>query len=84
MKPTLTLLTALLLAPLAALHAGQPAKPFPARAPLTKPTDRPLSATIGIPEADGASRASPAVKSGSHARIPVDMALDAVKWTGGF
>ena len=39
---------------------------------------------IGIAEAAGAPPASPSMKSPNYARIPADMPLDAVKWTGGF
>ena len=39
---------------------------------------------LGIPEAHAAASASPTANSPTHARIPDDLPLDAVKWTGGF
>jgi hypothetical protein len=43
-----------------------------------------LGILIGMAEANGASPASPAMKSPSYARVPGDMPLHAVEWTGGF
>jgi DUF1680 family protein len=39
---------------------------------------------LGIPEAHATVPASPTANSPSHARIPGDLPLDAVKWIGGF